>query len=447
MEPSQIVIVAIGVLALIVILLIIVLVIYLIVTLLRAKSADSKALEQDAAPPQAKPKHIAPAATDAWSDGTTPAGGQPTLTAPSSPRAQQVSDGWTSAPTGSHPHVPRADDRTPAGGTETYQSNRPPARVAPALAPPQPTMPRKRGTVMMNTGFLNDQLHQPESANQSRATPVASTARMPATRPSSITPPGATANVAPPRKPLIPTPATTTPAAKPPASGRDALFATFRNIHQPTSERLAAYKNLITALDEDERVLLNVEAINSDQMELQLVALEELNASKSDALMDELIPLVESPSADIALGALKALSNVGGPIVEQTMLAAMESQHATVRNHAKTSLLDHATPNLQNQLRDMIQDDDDKTIKIAATHLAELGGHENAELLRTRATMMSSSSPIRPLVDQAAEAAAATQARVTGSHAPFSGAQEVFAQDDVPEFEMTLDPELFNPKS
>lgn len=358
------------------------------------------------------------------------------------------------------------DDRTPAGGTSLVQPTSPsaadtaPQEVGrpsiapprPSIAPPKPSVapPRRNRTVAMSAGLfadaqrdtstpkasapLSDAWSQPSSA---RDTPVASSLRTPSMAPR-VSP-------TPQRPPLIPDAQELqdTLETKAPTP-----LDHFRDRSRPPRERLDAYKKLLSSAEPDEKVLYLVEGINADVMEIQLIALQEITARQDDSLLDEVIPLVDADEPNVALGAIKALENIGGPIVEQTLLMALDSDSEAVRERAFTALIENASPSLQAQLHDMLQDDDERSIDVAARLLGQLGGPENAELLEVRASLLKAGSALQHRMQSAAtEARTRTTSRATTKENPFESAQEITSTEGIEEFELSLDPEIFNPKS
>lgn len=386
------------------------------------------------------------------------------------------------------------DDRTPAGGTsfvatspaddaaadtapQPQVSPPKPSIAPPTIAPPSRATPRKRkhGTVAMSSGFFAEEREAqstqkppaptprpsdasskaPSFPGRSRDTPVASSAAYTgsAAPPVSPTPRQAPTPTPGPRTrpatpPLRETPARPTAPVQVEAPAEPTDIERFRDPSLSTGERLDAFKQLLVGSSSDENVLYLVEGINSEVMEIQLLSLQEITARGDDSLLDEIIPLVESKEPNVALVAITALENIGGPVVEQTLLMALESSNPSVRERASQALVDNATPSLQAQLHDMLQDDEESSIEIAAKLLGELGGPQNAELLEVSASMLPPSSPIKQTVlDAAAKAKTRDSSRASGSHDPFGGAEDVTSSEGIEEFELSLDPELFNPKS
>lgn len=386
------------------------------------------------------------------------------------------------------------DSATPAGGTSFVakpSSSAPMADTAPqpqvspakptiappSIAPPSRPAPRKRkrGTVAMSSGFfaeeraaqqaqkaptptaapIDEAAKAPSFTGQSRDTPVASSAAYTGTTAPRVSP---TPRQAPSPEPLAhpakPTPRETPATATRPVEldapipAEQSGIERFRDHSLSTNERLDAFKQLLVGAGTDENALYLVEGINSDVMEIQLLSLQEITARGDDSLLDEVIPLVESSEPNVALGAITALENIGGPVVEQTLLMALESANPSVRERASQALIDSASPSLQAQLHDMLQDDSEDSVALAAKLLGELGGPQNAELLEVSASMLPASSPIKQAVlEAAAKAKTRERSRATGSHDPFGGAEDITSSDGIEEFELSLDPEIFNPKS
>lgn len=374
---------------------------------------------------------------------------------------------------------PRMDQQqTPAGGTSfvkpsqptTSESETAPHRTpSPAVAPPKPSIapprpsvappkPKKRKrTVAMSAGLFAEQQEAQPAVPRKPEAPAedAWTSTKPAPQRGRDTPVASVLQTPDTAAPIVePTPQRTPQDLRPqdtPAP-QEAIAATpldrFRDRTLSTRERLDAFTNLLNSAAADEKVLYLVEGINADAMEIQLVALQEITARGDDSLLDDVIPLVDSEEPNVALGAIKALENIGGPIVEQTLLMALESGNADVRNRAATALVENATPSLQAQLHDMLQDDDEKSVEIAARVLGKLGGPENAELLDVRASLLKADTPLQQFVqDAAAEAKTRDSSRASTADSPFGSAEEVQHQDGIEEFELSLDPELFNPSS
>lgn len=401
----------------------------------------------------------------------------------------------------------RGDDRTPAGGMSALSAPRRPA-VDRDTAPQQPVSaapPRKR-TVALHANFLDDDgphiapptlaPPRPQTAAQTRATPPRQPALsttpseapivQPAPRPVATTvTPRETATLQPAAQPTArtaaPTPAPTatpSPAAAPAAETRprpatqvlfdadEPLFADpdpddaqtaqlvshellpsrFRDRSRPAAQRVDAFTQLLAQTEPDEKVLLLVEAINEDLMELQLVALQEITARTQDTLLDEVIPLVESTSPEVALGAVRVLENIGGPIVEQALLVSVESAHPTVQARALDVLADNASSDLEEQLHELLQENDPRRVEVAARLLAKLGGPENAEALDVRAALTPAADSLYEILQRSAAAAhAIPQSTARQSDTAFGAAQPV-KSDGLEEFELSLDPDLFGAK-
>lgn len=396
--------------------------------------------------------------------------------------------------TSARPRRAGLDDRTPAGGTsfvakspstdpladtapQRQISPAKPSIAPPSISPPPRPAPRKRkhGTVAMSSGFfaeerearqaekaagptpdpIDEAAKGPSFTGHSRDTPVASSAAYTGTAAPRVSPtPRPAPTSQPSRQPaassLRATPATATVPVQPDTaeSREDTQIQRFRDHALSTTERLDAFKQLLQSAGTDENVLYLVEGINSDVMEIQLLSLQEITARGDDSLLDEVIPLVESAEPNVALGAITALENIGGPVVEQTLLMALESSTPSVRERALQALIDNATPSLQAQLHDMLQDDEEGSVEIAAKLLGEFGGPQNAELLEVKASMLPADAPVRQTVtDAAAKAKTRDSSRATGSHDPFGGAEDITSSGGIEEFELSLDPEIFNPKS
>lgn len=438
----------------------------------------------------------------------------PTAREPQAPRTQEhdtppagisrsdlrglLTDPGTAAPL-------RGSDATPAGGMDSFKPKKFDAASDTDTAP-QPTLsaneitagdpPRKRTVALNASAFLNDDTNvvrapapparppaRTRTTGPSTALPDApSGPRLAAPAPPSLprtapAPPAASmpfTAVAPPTPSVAPAvPAPTTPAFQPaapsvapappavtppitppivatPAPAENA-GARFRDRNASPQARVDAFHQLLQRAEPDERLLIVVEAINDDNLELQLVALQEITKHSDGNLLDEVIPLIESDSQDVALAAVKALENIGGPVVEQAFLAAVECPHVAVQTYAIQALAAGINPLLEEQLHDMLNEDDTHLIQVAARVLAEVGGEESAELLRTRASMMTSGDPLHQPLMQAAEKAAA-KPRTSGAgfgSDPFAHAEPVDfdGSGDLEEFELSLDPELFNPKN
>lgn len=372
------------------------------------------------------------------------------------------------------------DDRTPAGGMDSLAARpkvRPDRETAPqptsAAPAPDAGPPRKR-TVALNASFFDDDAPAPRIAPPaptiptiSRPKPIVPAAPRPSSLAGASTTPAVAPTVRPAPRPSVPTSAPVASAPFP--SPQAAPFRADLREDEPTQElrsiaslperfrdrnlapqtRVEAFTQLLAQTEPEEKVLLIVEAINDDLMELQLVALQEITSRTADTLLDEVIPLVESDSPEVALGAVKALENIGGPVVEQALLAALECPHVQVQRYAESALVHGATPALEEQLHEMVNEDDTRQVEVAARLLAKLGGAENAEVIETRAALTPVTTPLHAILQQAAIDARKTE-RSSASHddAPF-GAAEAFAlgSADMEEFELSLDPELFNPKS
>lgn len=360
--------------------------------------------------------------------------------------------------TGGMERQPRMrDDRTPAGGTSLAPPAAPRDEGGPTIAPPRPSIappkpsvapPKRNRTVAMSSGLFADQKRDIPTPKASAPISAAWETSAPQERPRDT--PVASALQTPSMAPRVtPTPrshATTVETAAVPQTPPTPLDQ-FRNRALSTRQRLDAFKSLLSAAESDEKVLYLVEGINADAMEIQLIALQEITAHKDDSLLDEVIPLVDSDEPNVALGAIKALENIGGPIVEQTLLMAIDSDSSAVRDRASAALIENASPSLQAQLQDMLQDDDEKSVDVAARLLGQLGGQENAELLDVRAALLKQGSTLQQHVLAAAQQAKTReQSRATASSNPFGSAEEVTRTDGLEEFELSLDPELFNPK-
>jgi len=356
------------------------------------------------------------------------------------------------------------DDRTPAGGTSLVQPPAPsddtaPQNLArPSIAPPRPSIappkpstpppsqPRRNRTVAMSSGLFAD---AQRDTSTPKATPPLSDAWTQGPSPRDT--PVASAMHTPSMAPRSSAYTAPTPSFDDTQETLETKAPTpldhFRNRSRSARERLEAYKELITNAETDEKVLYLVEGINADVMEIQLVALQEITARQDDSLLDEVIPLVDSDEPNVALGAIKALENIGGPIVEQTLLMALDSDSEAVRQRAATALIENASPSLQAQLQDMLQDDDERSVDVASRLLGQLGGPKNAELLEVRASLLKSGSDLQHRVQEAAtQARTRAASRATTKENPFESAQEITSTEGIEEFELSLDPELFNPK-
>lgn len=220
----------------------------------------------------------------------------------------------------------------------------------------------------------------------------------------------------------------------------------FRDTSLPVAQRLEAFQNLLKASETEERALLIVEAMNDDELEIQLVALQEVNARTSSALLDEVIPLIDASSPAVAIGAIKALESIGGPVVEQSLLAALDNTHDKVRAEAQRVLVSSANPALEEQLSDMLGEDNPRHIESAAEILAGIGGDAIGELLSTRASMLSANPTLQAKLQELSQKARSHSR--SGVFPGLSGAEEFeFPHSDLDEFSLSLDPELFNPKN
>ena len=237
------------------------------------------------------------------------------------------------------------------------------------------------------------------------------------------------------------------PELTPAQQAAAANTARFRDQKLPAAQRLEAFQTLLRDSETEERVLLIVEAMNDDELEIQLVALQEINARSSGALLDEVIPLIDAPSAKVAVAAIKALENIGGPVVEQSLLAALDHTSANVRAEAERALIASANPALEDQLRDLISEENAEHVASVARVLAALGGSENAEFLQTRASIETRDPSLRATLETLAQQARTTERTSALDASPFAGAEEVeFRHSDLDEFSLSLDPEIFNIK-
>lgn len=376
----------------------------------------------------------------------------------------------------------RADDRTPAGGMGALNAPRR-ATLDRDTSPQQPVSaqpPRKR-TVALHANFLDDDDGPRIAPPMPQAAPIPSAAQTRATpprQPALAAPPLAAPPVQPtPRPAVAPPAAAPKPAPTPAPSHRPAtqvlfdadepLFADpdpedvtetaplvshellpgrFRDRRLPAAQRVDAFTQLLAQTEPDEKVLLLVEAINEDLMELQLVALQEITARTQDTLLDEVIPLVESDSPEVALGAVRVLENIGGPVVEQALLASVESTHPSVQARAIEVLADNASTELEAQLQEILQESDPRRVDVAARLLAKLGGPKNAEALDVRAALTPAADPLYETLQRSAAAARAIpQSSARPSRDAFGAAQSV-GGDGLEEFELSLDPDLFSSK-
>lgn len=379
------------------------------------------------------------------------------------------------------------DTLTPAGGMGSLAAPRTTVdrdtAPQPSLAkPPTPSEPPRKRTVALNASFFDDEPTErpsiaPPAPGVSPARRVAPPVPAVAT-PRSVPTPATAPTVTPTPRSAPSTPAAAIdpladilPEVLPVEDGqtlikKDAPSAPegdgpteqllspallperFRDKSLPPHYRVEAFTNLIAQCAPDERPLYIVEAINDDLDALKIVALQQITGGTHDALLDEVIPLVESPSADVALVAVQALANIGGPVVEQALLAALECPHANVKTYATQALLNNATPELEEQLHEMVNEDDNKQVEIAANLLAKLGGDLNAEVLEVRASLTPSNSPLQAkLQEAAAQARTVKRAAPAPSDDPFGTGESVDLAGGLEEFELSLDPELFNPKS
>lgn len=224
--------------------------------------------------------------------------------------------------------------------------------------------------------------------------------------------------------------------------------AKFRNTSLPVAQRLEAFQNLLKSSEQEERALLIVEAMNDDELEIQLVALQEINARTSNALLDEVIPLIDAPTPQVSIAAIRALESIGGPVVEQALLAALDNANEDVRKEAQRVLVASTNPLLEEQLQEMLAENNPAHIESAARVLSAIGGPEIAELLETRATLLQGNAALQQTLQSLAAFARSTQRKAGSDSLDFANAQEFeFPHSDLDEFSLSLDPELFNPKS
>lgn len=444
-----------------------------------SSSARERVRTSDLTPPSGIPRsELRDLLTDtgARPDDRTPAGGMPPLGAPRRPAASDL-DTAPQAPLRSAEPPRKRTVALHSRFLEEEDGGAGPSLAAPkprTLAAPTPQAPPAIGRPSPITGLAEP------TRSQATPTPVSGTATH---RPFPIRPveaPPAAVDPAPQAPPLTPIKETITPVA-PPAdpfgiqdlfSADESLFQApemdedtrteqvlpheilpirFRDRGQPVGARVDALQQLLAQTEPDEQILLLVEAINDEEMEVQLIALREITPDTANSMLDEVIPLVESPSADVALHAVKALESIGGPVVEQAILVALESPHAPVRAHASNVLVKHATEDLEEQLHEMLNESDGSRVEIAAQLLARIGGPQNAEVLDVRVSLTPATDPLYEVLQKSAAAARSidrSQAQASSSDDNFGEAETVsFGTDDMEEFELSLDPELFNPKS
>lgn len=228
----------------------------------------------------------------------------------------------------------------------------------------------------------------------------------------------------------------------------DPNAASFRDTQLAPAQRLEAFQQLLRKSENEERVLLVIEAMNDDNLEIQLYALQEINSRSAGDLLDEVIPLVDAPNPKVAIAAIKALETIGGPVVDQTLLAALDSNTDAVRAEARRALVASATPLLEEQLQEMLAETGEQRIEAAAAILAGIGGNANAELLETRASLLHGEPALAQKLRELASKSRETVRTNPDAHASFANALEIdFEHTELDEFALSLDPELFNPKS
>lgn len=369
--------------------------------------------------------------------------------------------------------------------------------AAPAAAPSEsdkPKRPPRKRTVALGRPIFDDApgdadtgpmtaVSSASAASPSRATP----APFAPSSPSSSTAAGAPAPQAPAPQPPVSHPAPAAPQPAPPSAAKPVAPATsqppasapapqapqpppaappepeiedtiptdramtiFRDANAPARLRLDAFATLLSASGADERAIHIVEALNDSSLELQIGALQEIANHADDTLLDDVIPLVESDTESVALAAIGALEAIGGPVVEQALLAALESPHVAVREHATTALPSVASPMLEEQLIEMLADDEPSRMRAAARALGEVGSQQGLEALEVTASMQVAESGLSGVLHEAIEKLKGRIARGdVGRSGGFEGPggkepttiDEAAGGDD--EFALSLDPELF----
>jgi flagellar basal body-associated protein FliL len=215
--------------------------------------------------------------------------------------------------------------------------------------------------------------------------------------------------------------------------------------------RLASLQRIVASGKREDQLHVLLTALNSEQLALRVRALEEISNRGDKELLDDVIPMVESENEDVAMSAVVALESIGGPIVEQALLAGLDSKHPAVRRKIIRSFTELDSNVVEEQLIEMAADDDPRRARIALQALGECGKHAALEALRSLMSMQTPDSKIRSDIE---EAIRKIQLRVEGT----SGTAEYPSFEteggagqqalDKPtggedEFSLTLDPDLF----
>lgn len=369
-----------------------------------------------------------------------------------------------------------------------------PAATTPPPESDKPKRPPRKRTVALGRPIFNDApgdadtgpmtaVSPTSAASSSRATPApfapsAPGAAAPSSAPAPQAPaPKPQASQPAPAAPHPPPPSAATPAApaaskpperapapqapEPPPAAQpepeiedtiptDRAMTIFRDANAPARLRLDAFGTLLSASGADERAIHIVEALNDASLELQIGALQEIANHADDTLLDDVIPLVESDTESVALAAIGALEAIGGPVVEQALLAALESPHQQVREHATNALPSVASPMLEEQLIEMLADDETSRVRAAARALGEVGSQQGLEALEVTASMQVGESNLNVVLAESIEKLKGRIARgEVGRSGGFEGpgGKEPTAIDEAAggddEFALSLDPELF----
>lgn len=218
--------------------------------------------------------------------------------------------------------------------------------------------------------------------------------------------------------------------------------------------RLSALDRVLKTGARDDVLHVLLTGLNSAHLTLQIRALEEISLRGDEQLLDDVIPMLESENEDIAMSAVVALESIGGPIVEQALLAGLDSRHLAVRRKITSSFVALNSAVVENSLIEMAADSEPRRARIALQVLGECGRQASLEALRSLLSIQTPSSQIRSDIQ---EANRKIQLRIEGSSGTAeypsfqteggAGQQAVdqpTGGDD--EFSLTLDPDLFKPK-
>lgn len=371
---------------------------------------------------------------------------QPTSPAPikKAPDAVKVKPSTPSQPAPSTPS-PRAE-RPLAAPAQPAQTTAPPRTQEPRAARPQPKP-------------LRDDSYDRRIV-QSRQTPIAP--RPNRTASDAPVAPQATllkdSQRIPSRETQTPSVPRQTPAASATetfdGSTSEKLKLIISDENRSDEARLSALERMVKSGSRDDVLHVLLSGLNSPRRALQIRAMDEISLRADEQLLDDVIPMLESEHEDIAMSAIVALESIGGPIVEQALLAGLDSKHLAVRRKITGIFVDLNSPVIENSLIEMSADADARRARIALQALGECGRMASLEAMRSLLSIQTPSSQIRSDIQ---EAIRKIQLRVEGSSGTAEypsfqieggAAQQAVDQptggDD--EFALTLDPDLFRPQ-